>query len=222
MGSAEQQKKILIGVAVLFVIAVVYRIMNPFEQERVEELVYTGRPAEQKPRQTAPGAGGGKSERESPFRLMLGLLRNPPKHSGSTVSPFFLQPVPGLASAQTESGVAPVATAETTELDFESDALEEKSKTAAAAEAADRVADAYAALNEYSIIGVYSSGGERAVFFQKEKQSIIARAGDLIGGRFRVESISAGEIVFKAEGVPDRLRLSLSPFLKPYEQDALK
>jgi len=212
----EREKLILAASMTVLLFMLIYRVMNPYEQQAVKELKYPAKSQEKAAEEK--GKAGKKEDPADEIKVMLQVLRHQPEHSGEVISPHFFQAIPGISPVAAAPDLANEAEPEKqAEPDFDGDKLE-----TASGETPDALTALNEMLNQLKVIGVYSSGADRAIFFQRDKQSIIARKGDRLDGKYLVEEITADEVVFKADQVEERVRLSLVPFLNRQERNAMQ
>jgi len=67
-------------------------------------------------------------------------------------------------------------------------------------------------LSRFTVFGTYTTGHERAVFFEKGKQILVVREGDRIEGKYKVEKITPQSIIVKAESINERVHIDMSAF----------
>jgi len=201
----SQQKKIFAILLFLLIGALTYRFFNPVRQERVASLTYTG---------SANALAGASAEpaRNQELRAMVELIETPPVHPDAVVSRNFFQTIPEASPPPAET-LPP--------LDLESETLA-ASEPAPAPEPESPETRVHRELSRLKVIGLYASGQDRAVFFQRNKQTLVVRKGDRIDGKYRIIDISAENIILEAEHVTEKIHIDLTPFLKPHEREWLQ
>ncbi len=204
----DRKRKILIVLLIIFVAAVIYRVLHPFRQKRIEHLTYTShmnRPEKRRPGENMKTPGSGD------MVVMSNLMKNVPKHSGKVINELFFKPFPKNSRKDTPSAAPDDSFMEPPE-----------DNLMPAPEKADPMKKIYEDLEKLKIIGLYSSGPDRAIFFKRGKQTIVARKGDIIDGKYKIEDITADKIVFRAKQPDKEISVDLTPFLKPYERGIFK
>ncbi|MFY9943686.1 MAG: hypothetical protein WAK57_16030 [Desulfobacterales bacterium] len=187
----DNKKKLLI--VLLFVLAalVVYRLMNPFRQDRVAQLTHTGKGAGEDrvaSTQSSPAAGQLKDP-----DFLLALLQHPPQHSGRVLTPGFWEPGGGLPGGESPPETEPdpdaAAASAVTPLD---PALQVKQE-----------------LGQFRIFGFFKSRGELALFMERGKEILVVRKGDRIDGVYRVEEITPQVLTIRAENIDEAIHIDL-------------
>jgi len=84
----DKRKKILLVLLVVFLIILIFRIMNPYTQKRVSKLTNTGK---RKQAALKTVYTSGKEEPVEISSVMLNLLSNPPRHSGTMHKNIFFK-----------------------------------------------------------------------------------------------------------------------------------
>ena len=193
----EQQRRILGVLGVIFAMVFFYRLMNPFQQARVETLRYGGTGAE-----TAERPGG-------PERLdvMLDLLRKPPTVTGDVIAAHFLVPVPGVDLTPPPPPPEPTPASPPPP--------EEPPPGPDPSAVVDQE------LGRFQVIGFFVRGGEAAIFLQREKQALVVREGNLIDGKYRVEEISPEKMTLRAVHLDEVVHLDLTRYLNATERARL-
>ena len=198
----SQQKRIFMILLLVLTGSLGYRIFNPVRQERVSSLTYTGT-LKTSPDEKADAAQTGE------FQAMIGLVEHPPVHPNAVISRNFFQPIPEAT---------PPAPEPERSLDVESETLDDSAPAAAPAPESFE-ARVHRELSQLKVIGLYVSGRDRAVFFQRNKQTLVVRKGDRIDGKYLVSDITAENITLEAEHLKEKVHIDLKPFLKPHERE---
>lgn len=202
----SDQKKLLAVLLLFMAVTVIYRFLNPVRQERVASLTYTGAPK-------ASAAETAEQDRIGDFQAMVGLMEAPPVHPGDVISGHFFQtmsaPSPPPQASESESESPPELP-----LDLESETLD--ALPAPAPETPE--SRVHRDLSRLKVLGLYASGRDRAVFFQRNKQTLVVRKGDRIDGKYLVTEITADAITLEAEHLKEKVHIDLKPFLKPHER----
>ncbi|WP_124327304.1 hypothetical protein [Desulfonema ishimotonii] len=206
----KRKKIILATLATVFALALIYRVLHPFRQERVEQLTYTketGKPA-------AHADIGKKGTDDTEFRVRGDLLAAPPLHSAKVLAPDFFRPIPGVKLEKTPPLPPPSPSRDLPDADEE-----------AAKPPPEPAENPYAVvdreLGKFQVIGLYAQGDELSVFLQREKQVLIVRKGDRLDGKYQVEKITAESITLRADHINDTVHIDLEQFLTPFERERL-
>lgn len=194
----KQKKKVLAAVIVLLVLTVVYRLMNPYTQERVGTLTFKNGGGAQ--------VRGDKAEkapdvmvttiREQPDSIVSRWL-NRPNQSGDIARDLFASMD---KMEQTDDTVTVIDTVEPAELPVEIQV------------AYDPVQIAKEHISSFTFLGTYKSKGKRAIFMGKEKLVLVVRAGDRIDGNYLVEEITDSSVRIKALDINETIHLDIREF----------
>lgn len=198
----NRKKKLLAVLVILFFTALGYRILNPFEQGRVDRLTYSG-----DPKGETPGRAGAKAspkKKDLGIEIPIELMSLPPEHRGAVLNEHFFQAIPAV-KPEAPPPPPPEAGGE---------------ERAPAAE--DPVAMVERDLSQLQVIGIYTQGDAPVIFFQRGKQTLVVRKGDRIDGKYLVEDITLDAITLRAEHINDTVHIDLTQFLKSYERDRLQ
>lgn len=190
----DNKKKLLI--VLLFVLAalLVYRLMNPFRQERVDQLTYTGQGAGERRQvnsQGSPMVLPGEAD------FLLGLLQHPPQRSGRVVTPGFW----GAGELSPNGESAPPETA------ADSDAAADSANATL-----DPALQVKQDLGQFRIFGFFKSRGELALFMERGKEILVVRKGDRIDGVYLVEDITPHVLIIRAENIDEAVHIDLGEF----------
>ncbi len=199
----DRKRKILIVLFFIFIAAVVYRVLHPFRQKRVEHLTYISdmnKPGRKK-------AGEIRKTGDGTDMVMTALLKNGPRHSGKVINKLFFKAFPGTSHKDAPSSMPDDSFMKPSDDDI----MPPPKKI-------DPMKKIYEDLEKLKIIGLYSSGRDRAIFFKRGKQTLVAHKGDIIDGKYKIEDITSDKIVFRAKKTDKEISVDLAPFLKPYER----
>ena len=190
----DNKKKLLIVLLFVLVALVAYRLMNPFRQERVDQLTYTGKGSGESRQVDSQSSPMGLPQ-EADF--LPGLLQQPPQRSGRVTTPGFWGPgdrPPQGESASPES--APDSDAGVDSADATLDpTLRVKQE-----------------LSQFRIFGFYKSRGELALFMERGKEILVVRKGDRIDGVYLVENITPQVLTIRAENIDEAVHIDLGEF----------
>ncbi len=173
--------KILIVLLGVLVITVIYRVLNPFQQQTVAKLKY----ARHVDGKATPSftIHTGEKKKLSDQEVLIDLFINPPRHSDKTVKNIFY-----LFKAQGGQAKEYITRPDVAEM-AQSSIVQKP--------------DPYAQINEdirrFTIFGIYEKNKEKIVFLEKEKDVLMVREGDRIEGKYRVERITDQQVVIKEE-----------------------
>ena len=193
----DRNKKILICLLVVFLVTLIYRVNHPFKQQTVDALTYQGKRAGNGHVVTMkiPAATPDRLKGEAPYRVMIACLSKPPRHNGAvSKNLFFPQP-----KIETPVHAAPA----------EPEVPPEETVTAPL-KPIDPMTSVKAALGRFTVIGTYESRGERAVFLQRGRETLVVKEGDRIDGRYRVMTISDQSMAVLAEKIGEVVYMDLS------------
>ena len=179
----DRKKKILAILAVIFVSSIVYRIMNPFKQEKVIVLKYTGSHGQKTTRKSIPTKTKKKS---SSSYVMLDLFTTPPKHSDKVIKNIFFKNKP----AEKKTLIDSKYNMETEVLTVE-DPVEKIKKD----------------LSKFRIFGLHESGDEIVLFLERGKQILLIHKGDRIDGKYLVEKITKQLVTLSADNIDEELHI---------------
>ena len=180
---------IFLAAACLLLISLIYRLMNPYVQPRVDTLTYnTGKVDDSKNLKEEPGddrtvvAGlsgpfKGKAISEKVYKDLFSLYK-PPQTAGQGKKDRQLKITP--------PPVAPVT----------------KDPLLAVKE--------YIA--SYKFYGSYDSAGKKAIFLAKNKLVLVARTGDRIDGKYEIVDIQEDFIRIKAVDLNQTIEIKIREF----------
>jgi len=181
----DRKKKILAILAVIFVISLVYRIMNPFKQEKVTVLKYTGSHGHKIARKSIPAKTKKKS---SSSYVMLDLFTTPPNHSDKVIKNIFFKKKLAKKKILTDSNYNMKTEVSTVE-----DPVEKIMKE----------------LSEFRIFGSHERGDEKVLFLERGKQIIVIHKGDKIDGKYLVEKITKQLITLSTDNIDEKVHIDL-------------
>jgi hypothetical protein len=190
----DNKKKLLTVLLFLLAALVVYRLMNPFRQERVAQLTHTGKGGGESRKADSPTSSAAQLK-DADFHLAL--LQHPPQHSGRVLNPGFWGP--GDRSLFVES--PPPETAP-----------DPDAATAPEVALLDPVLQVKQELSQFRIFGFFKSRGELALFMERGKEILIVRKGDRIDGVYLVEEITPQVLTIRAENIDEAVHIDLGGF----------
>jgi hypothetical protein len=177
----EKKKTILTVLTALFFITLVYRIMNPFQQQTVSRLTY-------QPGQSAsvnPDADRSDGRLPDPdTSVVLELLMNPQRQSARVFRNIFEKK--SAAADRTPPRTAAPTLPEPVGADSDTRANQ----------------FAYGLQQEisrFTVFGAVESDAGRFVFLERSKDIFIVRQGDVIDGKYRIRDISDQAMTIQSE-----------------------
>lgn len=183
----DKKAIIFITVFILLVIVIIYRVLNPFVQQRVENLTFTGKDETGQNRVVKTIEINGQAESQP----LVARFMNKPRISGQVVKDLFLMPRPLQKPAETtEAHSPPAATTIQT----------------------DPLVEAKAYLASYKIDGTYESEDTKAVFLSKDKLVLVAKIGDRLDGKYLIEDIQKDHIRVRALDLNATINLDMREF----------
>lgn len=195
--SSQDRKKILLAVLVfIFALALTYRLLNPYKQERAPTLTYTGERNGKAVRTGGTVRTGNDSEISF---IRLDLLTHPPAHSGKTTRDIFHR-----------------ATLERTENEVPKSAPppDEKENIPSVNEPQvdDKRVKVQEELSRFRAFGYLDKGEERLLFLERGKDILVVRKGDRIDGKYLVVEIDENLLTLRAEEINEDVKIDLSRF----------
>ncbi len=175
----DNKQKLLIGLAVVLVLTLSYRLANPIRQPTVAKLTYG--------RTNRVGAGpanqAGGDALSPPTKIKTSLLATPtPIEPGGQRDPF-RRPAPKVTNRPPE---AEPQTPEPRALTPNERAKEK--------------------LGRFKAFGAFSQGDRTSLFLQRGKQVLVVTVGDRIDGRFTVEAIDGLSVLVTTPESPEGFR----------------
>lgn len=159
--------------------------MNPFKQEKVTVLKYTGSHGQKTAQKSIPTKAKNKS---SSSYVMLDLFTNPPKHSDKVIKNIFFK----KKSAEKKTLIDSKHKMETKVSTVE-DPVEKIKKD----------------LSKFRIFGSHESGDKIVLFLERGKQILVIRKGDRIDGKYLVEKITKQLVTLSADNIDEELHIDL-------------
>lgn len=194
----KQKRKVLVVAVVLLVLTLVYRMLNPYTQERVGTLTFkTGGGAQVSVDKSVKSANAMVlTSRQQPDSIVSRWL-NRPNQSGNIVNDLFASMD---KNGKTDETVTIIDNVEPVELPVEIQV------------AYDPVQIAKEHISSFTFLGTYKSEGKRAVFMGKDKLVLVVRAGDRIDGNYLVEEITDVSVRIKALDINETIHLDIRDF----------
>ena len=180
----------------LFIISVVYRVLNPFVQPTVDKLTFTG---------VKQGKIVGKviknpvSENTIEEKNIVSMFLNKPKLSLKIYKDLFLIYKPPSKVVKKNNVTVPVDN--TTQVRQTKDEIKKQS--------IQQVKDY---ISSYSVLGMYKSKDTNAVFLSKNKLVLVAKIGDRLDGKYLIDDIQDNYIKIRALDLNETIHLDMREF----------
>ncbi|MCK5312694.1 MAG: hypothetical protein KAJ62_11320 [Desulfobacteraceae bacterium] len=191
----NKQYIIFIIVFILLIISIIYRVKNPFVQEEVDTLTYTGT----KTVKISLGQNKNKTGQSQSDTLVSRFL-NRSEFSGEIVNDLFsFYNSSDYLKGKTEIwGPDGEITQEEriNDEDIEDDPISKISKD----------------LLSYKFYGTYKSQETRAIFLVKDKLVLVASIGDRIEGKYLIEELRDNYIRLKALDLNETIHIDMREF----------
>jgi hypothetical protein len=164
---------------VILVIALIYRLTNPFEQETIERLTYA----------PATKVSTGKTTLGSPDResVMVGIMDATPGND-NTVRRDLFRPA-NAGQAPVESSAASPPPASTPPPISEIEKVQEH-------------------FRRFKAFGSYRRGEKQYLFLQRGKQVLVIKRGDRIDGKFEVIEVADKSATIAAQNISEPLKIN--------------
>jgi hypothetical protein len=196
------KKHILLIISVfLLIISIIYRLLNPFEQQRVVgELTYTGKKVGKK-------ADKIKTENQRDLLLVnksddkdiIAKFLNKPTISAKVHSDLFAIYKPPVKIDKNRKINAPV-----------NKAVQNSQKIVNIKK--DPVQEIKEYLSSYRLYGTYKSENIKAVFLAKNKLVLVAKTGDRLDGKYLIDDIQDNYIKIRALELNEIIHLDMREF----------
>lgn len=197
MRRTMDKKQILFGVAlILLVVSIGYRAMNPFEQARVESLTYTG---ENRVSMRFDIINQNRTKAHS-LNDTVSRFIDPPLVSATVHQDLFAKYQPTRPSPSPEKTPEPPLDAPPVE-DPDQDRRE-------------LIQIAEREISEYRIFGIFEHEKELVVFLSKGNQVIVAKKGDFLEDKYRIDKIEKTHITIMAVQINEPIQLDMSDFFR--------
>ena len=195
------KKHIILIISVLLLIAsITYRVLNPFEQQKVEKLTFTGKKISKTNIQTEKFlAPEKKVQTQAQTQTILAKFLNKPKISAKIHKDLFsIYKPPSKRIAKKKVNI-PV------DKDIQNMQRTNKIKI-------DPVQEIREYLASYRVYGTYKSENTKAVFLSKNKLVLCAKIGDRLDGKYLIEDIQDNYIKIKALALNETIHLDMREF----------
>jgi len=191
----DKKQILFIIVFILLIISIVYRVLNPFVQPRVDKLTFTG----EKISKTGSVEYKIDQNQHSEPQTLVSKFLNKPENSGKVYNDLFsMYRDPQKLSEKNEV-----------------DALDNKDiqdQDALGMIQQGSVLEAKEYIASYRFYGAYKSEGKKAVFLSKNKLVLVARIGDRLDGKYLIEDIQDNYVKIKALELNETIHLDMREF----------
>jgi hypothetical protein len=191
----DRKKLLLLALLALLALSVVYRVLNPYRQQTVDRLTFTGRSAQKvhqriiKPVAEAAATGGETG--------LAALLAAPLSHDGGLRRDIFsFRPLVKAAAVKPAPEKKKPETGQT--------ASRSEGRPAA---------DVPGRLQKLKIFGAFTHAGKTTLFLERGKEVMAVHEGDRIDGKYRVIRLTAQSLTLGGGGLK-------RPFVIEFEGDS--
>lgn len=170
----DKKLKILIGLALILVVMLTYRMANPFRQQTVSKLTY-GRTNKIV---SSPAKDDQGKNQNQPTLIRADLMAPPPRLDSKVHRDPFRRPVPktpARAPKPAEKRPQPLTTPD--------EGAREK-------------------LQRFKVFGTFHQGDRVSLFLQRGKQVLVVNTGDRIDGKYKIEAIEGRRVVVSTPDLP--------------------
>ena len=182
---------IFIIVFIMLIIAIIYRVLNPFVQQRTDQLTFTGN----KKSKISSVKHTIEESRQTESQILVSKFLNKPKISGKVYKDLFSRYRP----VQKVGIKVPVK-------------KEIQGQKTIDVVKKDPVLEAREYIASYKLYGTYKSKDTKAVFLAKNKLVLVARTGDRLDGKYLIDDIQDNYIKIKALELNETIHLDMREF----------
>ena len=190
-------KKHIIFIMVVFclMIAIIYRVLNPFVQQEVNTLTFTG---EGKRIKTDKAEHAVLQTEKVESQTLVSKFLNKPKVSAKVYKDLFsiYKPPNKLAQKKKVSVPADGDVQNRQKLDIKKDSLQEIKEY----------------ITSYRVYGIYKSENTKAIFLAKNKLVLVAQIGDRLDGKYLIDDIQDNYIRIKTLEFNETIHLDMREF----------
>ena len=183
--------------ALLLVIAIIYRLLNPFVQSKVDKLTFTGGKTGKTDSQRESGVITDKSK--SGKQPLVSRFLNKPKVSAEVHKNLFSiyrPPVQTDINDEAQDIVNQDIQAGHNIDNLEKDSIQEIKEY----------------ISSYMLYGTYKSENTKAVFLSKDKLVLVAKKGDRLDGKYLIDDIQDNYIKITALELNETIHLDMREF----------
>ncbi len=194
----KTDKKFIIFIVAVFllIISIMYRVLNPFEQQTVDQLTYNGTKTDKIKIQTKKNI---THEKQSPSQDLVFKFLNKSKISATVYNDLFRIYYPPEKSDKNH------------QIDVLSkrDIQEGQKSDSVKTNPVQQIRDY---LCSYKIYGTYKSEDIKAVFLSKNKLVLVAKTGDRLDGKYLIDDIQENYIKIRALDLNETIHLDMREF----------
>jgi len=176
-------------------IAIIYRVLNPFVQQEVNTLTFTG---EGKSIKTDKAEHAILQAEKVESQTLVSKFLNKPKVSAKVYKDLFsiYKPPNKLAQKKKVSVPADGDVQNRQKLDIKKDSVQEIKEY----------------ISSYRVYGIYKSENTKAIFLAKNKLVLVAQIGDRLDGKYLIDDIQDNYIRIKALELNETIHLDMREF----------
>ena len=193
---------ILILSVFLLIISIIYRVLNPFEQQKVDKLTFTGKKISKTDivaeKSLIPEKKSQSQTQHQPQTLVSKFL-NKPEISAKIYKDLFSIYKPPSKQVAVKKVYIPV------DKDIQTRQMTNIIKK-------DSVQEIKEYLCSYRVYGTYKSENTKAVFLSKNKLVLCAKIGDRLDGKYLIDDIQDNYITIKALALNETIHLDMREF----------
>ena len=171
----DKKQKLLIGLTLLLVAMLAYRLARPFEQQTVSKLTF-GRTTKII---SSSAKADSRSDSTLSAKINTDLMAPPPRLDPSVLRDPFRRPTPKVTARSPE----PADRQPAPRIATPDERAREK-------------------LDRFKAFGSFRQGDRDALFLQRGKQVLVINVGDRIDGKFKIEAIDGRSVVVSAPDMP--------------------
>ncbi len=190
-------KKHIIFIIVVFflIIAIIYRVLNPFVQQEVNTLTFTG---EKKSIKTDKAEHDILQAEKVESQTLVSKFLNKPKISAKVYKDLFstYKPPNKLAKKKKINVPADRDVQNSQKPDIKKDSVQKIKEY----------------ITSYRFYGIYESENTKAIFLAKNKLVLVAQIGDRLDGKYLIDDIQDNYIRIKALELNETIRLDMREF----------
>ena len=195
---------ILILSVFLLIISIIYRVLNPFEQQKVDKLTFTGKKISKtdisaEKSLTPEKKSQTQTQTQHQPQTMVSKFLNKPKISAKIYKNLFSIYKPPSKQVAVKKVNIPV------DKDLQTRQMTNTIKK-------DPVQEIKEYLCSYRVYGTYKSENTKAVFLSKNKLVLCAKIGDRLDGKYLIEDIQDNYIRIKALALNETIHLDMREF----------
>ena len=175
----------------LLTISIIYRVLNPFVQPRVDKLTFTGNMNSK----ISKVENAMEQTRQGKSQTLVSKYLNKSRVSGKVEKDLFSIYRPPQKKKIKMSIKKDIQTQKIIETVKKDPVLEAKEYIAT-----------------YTLYGIYKSEGTKAVFLSKNKLMLVARTGDRLDGKYLIDDIQDNYIKIKALDLNETIHFDMREF----------